>query len=89
MQQIVTPVETGTEKKILIEKPRENKTKCAYWKAYGHAREECKKLQRREDKSSSPSTGKNAIVCYGYGTLDYIRAKCPTCSEKKKNHINR
>lgn len=28
MQQIVTPVETGTEKKISIEKPRENNKMC-------------------------------------------------------------
>ncbi|GLV46345.1 Activity-regulated cytoskeleton associated protein 1 [Carabus blaptoides fortunei] len=72
-----------SEKKTSGEKPKEMKSKCAYCKAYGHSKEECRKLNKREDKSTRPGTNKTTLVCFGCGTPGYIRAKCPTCSQKK------
>ncbi|KAJ8956427.1 hypothetical protein NQ314_006730 [Rhamnusium bicolor] len=65
------------------------KKQCVYCKAYGHVREECRKLSRK--KAEMPTNTNNTldsegsktlVTCFGCGAIGYIRSNCPTCKSK-------
>ncbi|KAJ8983159.1 hypothetical protein NQ317_016258 [Molorchus minor] len=65
------------------------KKQCTYCKAYGHIRDECRKLSQKKaetppitNPSSSSDNTKPQVTCFGCGAIGYIRSNCPTCKTK-------
>ncbi|KAJ8940962.1 hypothetical protein NQ318_010363 [Aromia moschata] len=70
-----------------------SKKQCTYCKAYGHIRDECRKLSQKKSEptsgtnqlSSSPPNSESTkpqVTCFGCGAIGYIRSNCPTCKAK-------
>uniref|UniRef100_A0A2A4K1D8 Peptidase A2 domain-containing protein n=1 Tax=Heliothis virescens TaxID=7102 RepID=A0A2A4K1D8_HELVI len=68
-----------------------SRPRCVYCKKFGHEKESCEKLQRKN--SSSPSghrvqTGPKPaapVVCFGCGAPGVIRSNCTTCKKRDES----
>lgn len=84
---IRTESRTGLESNDSVKNSDSNgksKPRCVYCKNYGHIRDDCQKLKKKEkppEVSRGDST-RTQLACYGCGTIGVVKSKCPICQNK-------
>lgn len=88
--------ETPTTERVEVQLKKEI-LKCSFCRSFGHTRDECQKLMRKKQSTSTPSnaesnkntndntgaTDKKQICCYGCGAVGTTKKKCPTCQPRR------
>lgn len=67
-----------------FENKQRSKPRCSYCKNFGHVKDDCQKLKKKEKpletvKTEVVTTTKPQLTCYGCGAIGVIKSKCPTC----------
>lgn len=67
-----------------------SKPRCAYCKNFGHIKEECQKLKKKEKpletgKSEESAVTKPQLACYGCGAPGVVKSRCSTCQNKSSS----
>ncbi|XP_052747593.1 uncharacterized protein LOC112057181 [Bicyclus anynana] len=66
---------------------RKLREKCVYCKIFGHRKENCLKLKKKEEDTKTVDepcndTNRYTLTCFGCGAPGVIRSRCPTCTKK-------